>query len=484
MPKLFPVSFKNQYGWISNDDQLSTWKQVLFSSDIDLKRNSRFSQLNVKPIQKITTNDKFMLWFVNATKTSSKRTFWFWEDWVVYFVSWTNDIPNYVIWGWTDDVVNALEFVDKVYFLLKTPSSTVVKIYQILSSTLFDLAWTITTTSSTLSDWTALDKYPMYNYLDAFMYIWIGKDIFRQDNLWVTKTFKLWTDDIIKIDRLWGSFRLTQKDWRILLWDWQSDAVTDADTDINDTIRTTHIHQWVMYIIWWESPFYSNMYFLNWYSWELIQTALTTTATDWNVNKFQFQWNLNNVISYDWEMYLINADTEWGDDSIFSFGKKRIWFPVWYENAIATWPNWWPMSSIMSLWNAEDNQSFYFSYQEDWIVSIWEYNVDSTDFQPSWTEYTTVFDSWTMVDEKTITQTSAYYDIPTWTSATLEFSYNWWNYTDTVTLKQWLNENFNIRKNFFDLVVKETLTSNIAQDATPRRYEVKVIYSFTSTQWQ
>lgn len=467
-----------------SDDQLVWASQILYSENLNLKSNSRYTELNIKPIQKVETWSDNILWFVNAHQdTGNFKTYWYWENWVVYQVDWTDNVANYTINAWADDVVNAINFTitnEKVYFITDTSSFSNVKLWEIDSNDLYDWIWSITNVITTGSVWTSLDKYPMYNYLDSFMYIWIGRDIFRVDNAWATKTFTLWTDDIIAITQLWWVFRLYQRDGRVLFWDWLNDAI-DSSTSINDTIRSAIQHKGIDYIVWWVSKFFSNFYFLNWYRADLLEKTIITEATDWDKTKFGIIDSYKNIISFNGEIYfgIENAWIWW----IYSFGNKKPQFPVAYENTLVSSPDNLSLE-FTALWDWESSWSYYMWYNDSWKTAIAEYNIVAwfPTFQWSWDIYTPVFNAWAMSILKWIEEIVVYIDIPSWTSATLESSIDWWTYQTIKTLTDWRNKINTEKKEFYDIVFKVTLNANTAKDATPRFHDIKLIYTVKDEQ--
>ena len=474
------ITWSKFYWWIWSDDQLVGASQILYSENIDLKSNSRYAQLNMKPLQKVLTWTDTIAWFINAIQdTWSKKTYWYWKNGVVYQVDWTDNVPNYTINAWADDVVNAIDFNDKTYFLLETSSFSNVALWEIISDNLYDWIWTITNTINTSSKWTPLDKYPMYNYLDSFMYIWIGKEVYRLDNLWVAKTFNIWTDDIVAITQLWWVFRLYQRDWRILFWDGLNDAI-DSSTSVNDTIRSVVQHKWVDYIVWWVSKFFSNFYVMNWYRADLLVQAETTEATNWDNAKFNIIDATKNIISFNWQIifWAINVNV----DQIYSFGNKKPQFPVWYENVITKSPDDLEVSNIFGIWIWESDGSYYVWYNDgvkDWIF---EYNIVSASptYQHTWVLYTPVFNAGANTIKKQIESIWVYVDIPFWTTATLKLSIDWWTYWNTTTLTYWRNIINTITNEFFEIIYEISFTSTWTN--TPKLYDMNLIYTVIEQQ--
>jgi len=467
---------------MSWDDKLVWWSQVLYAENIDLKRNSDFAMTNPISTTSVTTNAKDIFWFINVTEDWwNKRTFWFWEDWVIYWVGWTDDTPDYTSASW-NDVLNAIEFNDSTYFMTKWNSISDIYYDKISSDDLYNRTWSLVQwILEAWLRWTVADKYPMYNYLDSFLYIWVGKKVFREDSSWVKTTFTLWTADIVGITQLWWVFRLYQADWRILFWDWISESV-DTVININDEIRTVITHLWTDYIIWWASWFYSNFYFMNWYRAELIQKAFDSVVPELpqinRSSKFYYKWEIGDAISYDWQLLIINSDWE---DSIHSFWNDRIGFPKWFEQVFYLSPNNIAANSITWVWNSTSNESFYYGYSDATHTAIWNYKADDSTYMRTWSIIFPIFDWWVKTTKKKIREIRIYAkDVSSSNNLTLKAKVDWWAVFSTIQdiTEDWRTVIYNALDSFYDIVFQIDWDVDWAAtyDNIPKFYELQVIY--------
>jgi len=474
----------NKFYWgVSNDDKLTQPAQVLYAENLDLKRNSEFVMLNPYSTEKVLTNWKDIDWFINVSQdTWNQKTFGWWEDGVIYYVLWTDNVPDYTATS-ASDIVNAIEFNDYTYFMTVWPSTTDIKYDKILSDNMYDLTWALAqTTLATWLTWTQADKYPMYNYLDAFLYIWVWKTVYREDSAWVQETFNLWTADIVWITQQWWVFKLYQSDGRVIFWDGLSESA-DSVVNINDEIRTVISHQWIDYIVWWASWFYSQLYFMNWYKAELIQSwidsQIPNSPQSDRSSKFYIKWDIWKLITFDWQLLMINQD--WLD-SIYSFWNAKQWFPKWFEQIFYVWPDGTSADFISWLGNSTSNTSFFYGYSYP-ASAIWNFLADDSTYIRTWSMILPIFDAWTKTTKKKIEEIRVYaQDVSSLSTLVIKASIDWWAFGTIWTVtSDWRTEIYSEVSNFYDIVFQIDFDIDWAATANygnnPKLYELKLIYT-------
>ena len=477
------VKWEKFFGGISNDDKITKSNQVVFSNNINLKKNSDFIEIQWVADEKLLTNEKYMNGFLNITSNNwQRRTCAYWEDGNIFFVDGMDNIPAAII-PWGENIMNAIEFNGNIYFVESEPSNIALFIYKAPSNDAY--WWTFTFTSiSTGINGNISNSFPIYNYLDSFLYIASWKSIYRESSDGTSVIFNFGTDDIVSITHLWGVFRLYQKDGRILFWDGINDSI-DSSSQVNDFVREVIQHNGVDYIVWWSwARDLSNFYYMNGYRAEKIESAVRLGFTQpWEneINKFSFVWsgNNNSLLSHDGQIILINS---WERSSIWTYWNIKPWYPICFESLNSLSPDEKEYTAIYAVWKSIDGNAFYISYHDyEWDEAISRIDLRENTKMNIWTVILPVFDGRDKNLKKQI-ESIQVYARSLWgggASIDIKASIDWWEFI----LLNTLTTNgrtiiYDKKSYFFDISFQIDLKkSNSSSQISPKLYSLKLKYS-------
>ena len=105
------ITFRDFTWWIAQDDYLTTWKQVLYTENLDINRNADFVTLTRANLNRQTTTAR-----INGFFRSTDSVFAYTADWKIYDTSWN---VKYTFPSNTE-VLQAWNFNSDVYFLLES----------------------------------------------------------------------------------------------------------------------------------------------------------------------------------------------------------------------------------------------------------------------------------------------------------------------------------------------------------------------------
>jgi len=478
----------NKFYWgMAWDDYVGSDWSFLYSDNLDFRQNYNWIEL-VRALQvNWSTWSNSMYWFTETFSGSSKATFAWWEDWKFYNTVWLD------LWVTPDasDLYNAQEFGDYIYFAYE-PTSTTFDIARITKAeavtynttstwytwrvTEWDITWFWTTNASS-------SIYPMLNYVDEFMLIWVWSRLYKLA-AWESAVTSLFDNDL-EADIVWiteysGLFKIYLQSWKIMFWDWQS-SVFSAITDIHNTINNVYWYWATDYIIAWANSAYSELHILKGYQAQLLQRVINSERENKDLYAFwgSSTWSrLPQVMAK--RLWLLWIWANKGDDT---------WFYTYWTDVLGTW------DAFQLNYTEDDSEEaitkvfgifpftawLYVSYQTWTWDKIWlvDLNVNpSTDKQIAWTLITRVFDAWNR------TQTKQLAKIKVKTSNTTSSNYitikvrrNWGIYEEVwVCNESWtdLYEFTKIIWEFNDIQIQANFVWSWS--ATPVLEEVNVIY--------
>lgn len=315
----------NFYGGMSEDDFLWWPDRYLQSINMDVSQNSQYIQLSVAPVLRIDTwaNSVRDLLSTYNRETWNREVVafcdWFvyneW-DWLIY--SWWNErrYANFVIW---ENVYMVRSQWYNNDYLLDT--STVVDFQ---SSSLNPTLWiqTLSNRSYLNGTWAVV--------LWTIAYIRLWDKICRFDSLLsVVDEYDITWEEIAWITYLWWYLRIYTLSWKLMLWDWNSETITES---INFNVPMVNIYQvWkIDYIYSWELWWQIWLYYCSWYT---LYPIFKKKYSDflWTY-KFSLWWDWyawHNASVWD-VLYWFELNDDW-PTSIFKFWKDIQGLPDAYS---------------------------------------------------------------------------------------------------------------------------------------------------------
>jgi len=471
------------YWWMAWDDYVWSEWSYLFSENLDFRQNMNWIEL-VRALQvRWTTDNNTMTWFVEVFSWSSKWVFAYWEDWTFYSTSWLS------LWA-TDiekDLLNAIPFWDYIYFIYddwNAKMSRITKADAIENINVEDwFNWRVTDDAIT---WITQDsdsgKYPMLNYVDEFLLIWVWNLLYKL-SAWDDTVISIFTNpfdaDVVWITEYSGLFKIFLQNGKIMFWDWQSEAFA-AITDIKNTIEHVYWNWNTDYIIAWYNFAYSELHLLQWYNTQLLQRVIyseregKTLYAFWdNANQSKPQimakrlWLLRIWASWsatEW-IYTYWTDVLWTQDAFqFNYSKDASWETIWRVNAIYPFTSWLYISYSTSSWD------------KIWLV---DQNVNpSNNKQTTWQWISRIFDAWSRTSTKQLQKIKVKVNNIYWNNyIIIYFKRNWWVYEEIWVCNEYWKDLYEFITpvwEFNDMQVKVEFVWSWT--STPRLEEINIIY--------
>jgi len=461
--------------WISNDDFLTTGKQVLYTENLDINTNSNFVTLNKDSEWRFTTTDK-VNWFIEARSGTSKEVFAYTEDWKIYDTSdWTVEFT----FSPARKLLNAWRFNDYIYFLTDEPW-----LARITEANAYSNLWTwnvdesITTTWDSLPSW--WDIFPVTVLLNEKFYLGKWNTVSVVDKTDVIENFDIWDWEVVWITRVWWVFKVYSENWVIAFWDWTSSSI-DSFLEVQEQVRWV-INDWKTdYIIAGHTDFQARVKVLNWYT---IQDLLQARDSDrlWDeIFKIEYietnQWGrLSDIIyfSQDWI----------SGKQLLSWWTNNPVLSKWINIPFSKDSNGNNITSITSIYwvelTATDRLLIWMDSNSQDAVEYIDVSTTTPLYKDAWYLQTTAYDWWTKTIRKRIEEiriTTS--DCDTNNTVELEYSIDWWAFSSLKTINSWTwitrSKIYAAKDAFYDIAFKVNFVS--AWTATPKFYEIKLIYS-------
>lgn len=345
------ITNKLHYKGISQDDySLEKW-QVLFSTGLNLNTNTYEVTVNPEIVEWRSTNWNKMLCQFFTEDAGWNRFMWFaWENGEVYKEDWPDDVPEFIF---SDRrlVRNALQMGKYIYFV-RHWWGTQIKVGRTLitNTSLASITENITTTGAPLPDGTVSSKYPMYNFNDNVLIIWVGGILCTIDRNGIVTNYDIFAEDIVSITKIWPTFRIYSSRWHVAFWSFWALAIEES-YQIDGFIRGAINRNSVDFVITWFNSNQSKTHLANWYQSPVI--AFENESSRITERKFKTKCDNAQHLTRVWDqIYHIN-ETDNNSDALWSFwGKAAILWDAFQEVRKIVW---WSINSIFGFqWPWDD----------------------------------------------------------------------------------------------------------------------------------
>ena len=388
MAKTTQTKLNKHYRWISQDDHMTELWQVLFSSWLNL--NSNTYQVTVNPeIEewRLTNGHKMFWWFYVEDSGWNRTAACAGEDWEVYKVIWADNVPDYTFSDWRD-VRNAINMGDYIYFV-RPSGSWQIRVWRTTKSNtnLTNITDDISTTWDTLPNGTIFSTYPMFNFNNNVLLIWVGGQICAIEDSWIVTNYNIFASDIVSITRVWWKFRIYSSNGEIAFWRYWQLAIDESYNidDYQNWYLRWAINRWGIDIM--ISGFNSSQTDIraaSWYEAPVIAHYEQSQRFPWK--KFKVKCRHPRHLTRIWDtIFFIN---ETGDTSewLWSYGYKNVIFwDAFQEERLLTngsinsvyWFQW-PWNDYVYMWTNVGAIHRISSYEVNWSPSwSWEmyYNI-------------------------------------------------------------------------------------------------------------
>lgn len=359
---------RNVYGWISEDDKKRFEGQVLYSSNVDLTTSSDFYTTTQRPtIEQATTDNIISIFEAN---------------WLVIFCD--NDSNLYKVWSatpvlTTKRIVGSWVTSEFLYMF-----DTLEDIHRISLTNLSQADWTtfITTTDTTIP-WSSSDPFIISDEDKAYIGIW-NNVYFVENDTWVVTAANTFTIDstVVGLSFLEAKVEIFTESWKYLLWDWVAGWSLSTKNLWIKLGLVRNIGNVNYVLAGW------SVYTLNWYSLDLIDSAVYSDILDSNkyritsINPWaltHMEWIFYLWIQWDWSVETPLAEFSFMDDWILTMWTRKKWLPSAKNLYITQMEVWTYFQSIDYLYAfSQPNKSFgkllYFGYEDKawifWLASV------------------------------------------------------------------------------------------------------------------
>jgi len=421
------------FKWIAQDDYQTKSNQVLYSSWLDLNKETYSVELDAWYTSLVTTWDKNILcWFYVEDTWWNRTAVWAWDSWVVYKSDWTDDTPDFTFSDWRA-VVNATNMWWFVYFI--RPSWTwqirVGKMDQ-TNTSISSVTETITPSAWTFPDWTLRSKYPVYNFNDQVLIIWVWGKLITLDINDAVTTYDLFADSIVWIEKIGSQFKVYSSDWTVAFWTFEAWWVNES-YKIDDFIRWSKNKWQTDFMVSWFNSTQTNLHITSGYSAPIIWFQYDSPRL--TIPKFKTRMDRPTQLWRIWDnIYFINENGTY--DALWSFWNKVRWLwdafqevfpinPISSSIITSLYGFQWPWLDTLFIWVAID-----------WIEQIVKYEIWGTK-QTSWYMILPIVDWWDRLIKKKLKRI---YITTSWTdennTVKLSASYDQWAYEDIRTIDQ------------------------------------------------
>lgn len=476
------VTFKNFYWWISNDDYLTTGKQILYSENIALSRYSDAVELSHETTDRYTTTDR-VLWFFDARETVSSwnyKYFAYTEDGKIYDTS--DGSVEYTLTANT--IQNHFKLNWYIYFVVEWSLWPLCKITE---ENAYDNLWSGNVTTNvaswdiTISNWD--DITPTIVFLDNIAYLWVWNTVYSIDNSEVVTAYDIFDWLIVWLTRVGWVIKVFTEKWTIAFWDWDSTEV-DSVLEIKDDIRLVRSLGKNDIMICWRNQNHTTIKVLSWYDITTIYQSRYSTKLDNHIWEIDIDYN-NQMDVFNNNMYT-NMIYD-GNARLLSYWTENPIFPAWMHIALqwdSTWTeisDWitaikwfnFPLKKWVYLW-IEIGSTYSFEFLP--LTSS-----STENHKESWFMILNPFDWWSKTIHKKIEKiTIATSNCDASETVELQYSIDGWAFSSIQTINSWTDitrtEIFDHNDSFYDIQFKILMTSSWSAWDTPRFYELKLDY--------
>ena len=464
------ITLKNFTWWLSQDDFLSTWKQVLYAENLDLNTNSYYVSLN-KELEWNFVTTGAVNWFITAWT----NTFAYCTDWKIYDANtW---LVVYTLW---DEALNAWQFNGFLYFLTNNANP----LNRITITNASSNLWTWNVSENITTTWdsitTAADIYPVVVLLNTKFYIWNGDLVSVVDSSDVITNFDIWDWDIVWITRIGWIFKVYSETWVIAFWDWETDSI-DSFVEVQEVVRWVINDGKIDYILAWKTDFQSKVKILNWYT---IQDLLLTRDSErlWDylfkINYLQTNqgWRLSN------QLYFVQDGID--SEQLVSYWTWNPTLSKGFNIPLSKDSTWAAITSITAIKWVEltATDRLYIWFEAESVTYIWyiDVNTPTPVYKPAWYMQTNIIDWWSRIQNKKIEEIKLITsDCDVDNTIELLYSVDWWSFTSLQTINSWAwitkTEIYTWKDDFFDIAFKVNFVSDWT--TTPKFYEIQLNYT-------
>ena len=474
--------WKDFYGGISQDDYLTTGKQVLYAENVDLTSSSDYVQMGKNSEWRYTTTDD-VNGFIHAESWTSRDIFAYTKDGKIYDTSdWT--VESSAIWA---EIYTAFRFNGYLYFVSNhgtAPFSRITDANAHNNTSWASLSVNFTLTWDTISSaWGKI--YPVVSFLDEFFYIWIWSSVFKVSDWDVVEEFAIFDDNIVWLTRVGWVIKVFTERWTIAFWDGISSSI-DSFISAQEPIRAV-INAWkIDYIVAWHTDFQAKIKILNGYTLQQLNSARYSTELAHSV------WNIEitkpNQLTKIWDtIYFCQDGVTWSD--VYRFWTNNPVIKAWFNVALAKDSNWNQISETIKClyWievTATDQLYIWMYSNSQEAFERIDLNIDPTNavYKTSWYMTLNPIDAWSKTTKKKI----EYIMLSTSNCSAnetieLQYSIDWAAFSTVQTINSGTSltrtEIYDHLDEFYELKFKVNFASGWS-NATPRLHEIKLVYSF------
>ncbi len=467
------ITIKNFSGWISQDAALTTWKQVLYTENLDINSNSYYISLNKESEGRFETTDT-VNWFIWAWI----RSFAYCDDWKIYDVNdWT---VKYTLW---DKVYNAWTFNWFIYFL--TNATDPLNRISIRNAASNSWTWNVEENISTTGDSIKLsgDIFPSIVLLNEKFYLWTWSDVVVVDKTDVVTSYDIWDWNVVWITRVGWVFKVYTDTWVVAFWDWESSSI-DSFIEVQAIVRWV-LNDWKTdYILAWKTDFQSRVKVLSWYTipeQDLMQARHSERL-------WEYLFRIEYLQTNQWarlanQLYFVQ---DWIDSK--QLVTYWTWNPVvgkWFNIPYSKDSTWDLITQINSIYWTEltdvDRMLLWITTWDWTFVEYIDVNTTSPVYKTNGYLQTNIIDWWSRIQRKKIEAIKIVTsDCDEDNTIELQQSIDWWTFSTVQTINDWSwitkTDIFTKKDAFRDIMFKINFVSDWT-NTTPKFYEIQLVYT-------
>jgi len=474
MTKRAQTKFNKHYRWISQDDHMTEIWQVMFSSWVNLNKNTYHVSVNPAIVEWRSTNwNKMLAWFYTEDSGWNRSAACAWEDGEVYKVNGTDDVADFIFSDWRN-VANAINMWEEIFFVRPSWSWQIrVGKTNKSNTNLTNITENITTTWEDLPDGTIKSKYPMFNFNNNIVIIWVGGTLCTIDRSWIVTNYAFFAEDIVSITRVGGKFRIYSSNWEIAFWRfWELwiDESYNIDDYQNWYLRGA-INRWsVDFIVSWFNSQQSDIRLGAGYDAPIKAHYIQSERI--NQEKFKVDvWNVRQLTRI-WDTIFFVNETENDSQALWSFGYKNVIFwDAFQEERLF---DGWNIHSIYWFqWPWDDN--IYMSTSKSSAYKISSYDLNWAE-AGSWEIYYNIMDGWdATIEKKMVSIFETVSNCSDGNTVEILLSYDGWAFESqrVISESSWIDrKEISTNKEFTDLVLKVIITWNARHHAARAKYDI------------
>jgi hypothetical protein len=461
---------KDWFTWGMSEDDVLWWPdKYLFSNWIDVSWNSNFIQLDNAPTEAIDTWTQVPKAFLglydkitNSSKVLAFTDAWVYRTWTVWTVDsniWIT--ANFVIW-------------DNVYLVQNNWATSTYTLYTETIATAIASSWTTSLVATTWALSTSEnDWYTWVTVLWDIAYIWLGDKVcrFEPTTADTVTEYDIFWDEIVFISYVWGYFRVYTKTWKLMLWDWNSDVISES-IDLKLPLEAWYQIWNIDYLYSWLVGLQKGLYYMSWY--DLVPLFKNRDSEQLWEQKFVFSYlNDQSPMANYWPTLFGHTDNSW-DERLYEFGKDVEWLPEAYKELPKYSSYGLEYTQIRWLYVSEDYLYYGFNdWTNKWVdyINVSNKNANKT---KEWAIITNVNPLWAWLYKKTAKYIYfKVWDIDADRTIEVQISYDWWAYTSLGTINEQPLDNIArlpVQWDFRDYSIKFILATTLTTPTSPKIY--------------